>query len=257
MEDTRPNRDRAYDVFSRSREGRRYNNGVILRSGGYLPDRGLRGYFPREYCYYPYYYPRYEPSLVFYSPYNYYYGVCAPYIYRRHCHYYPPVSVWIDVPIYLGVEFSRWRGYDDDYYLDRRDTYTDPSRLPDRDLETAVLDIREAFRFNNINLLANLTDPQTRIAIFLRGKYEYSLDANDYLDMTRDMFATTETLQFDLERIRRRSPDVYVVSGKQVYMNRDNKRRSVFLSFVMERVHGRWTLTQVGTAPDRIEEPRD
>jgi hypothetical protein len=71
------------------------------------------------------------------------------------------------------------------------------------------------------------------------------------------MFSSTETLQFDLERIRRRSTDVYVVSGKQVYLNRDNKRRTVFLSFVLERVHGRWTVTQVGTAPDRIEEPRN
>jgi hypothetical protein len=120
-----------------------------------------------------------------------------------------------------------------------------------------VRDLREAFRFSDINLLTNLTDPSVRIAIFLKGKYDYSLNASDYLDMTRDMFATTETVQFDLERIRRRSTDVYVASGKQVYLNRDNKRRSVYLSFVFERVRGRWTITQVGTAPDRIEEPRD
>ena len=148
----------------------------------------------------------------------------------------------------MGVEFRSWRGYDDDYYLERRDTYTDPSRLPDRDLETAVHDLREAFRFSDINMLTNLTDPSVRIAIFLKGKYGYSLNPNDYLDMTRDMFASTETLQFDLKRIRRRSADVYVASGKQVYLNRDNKRRTVFLSFVFERVHGRWTITQVGTA---------
>ena len=63
----RPIRDRGRDIFSRSREGRQYNNGISLRSGGYISDRHLRNYFPREYCYYPYYYPRYDPGLVFLS----------------------------------------------------------------------------------------------------------------------------------------------------------------------------------------------
>lgn len=256
-EDARPSRDRGFDIFSRSREGRQYNNGVVLRGGGYIGDRGVRRFFQRDYCYYPYYYPTYDPVIVFYSPYSYYYDVCPPFIYRSHCHYYPPVSIWIDVPLYSGVEFRSWGGHDDEYYLDRRDYYTDPSRLPDKDLENAVLDVREAFRFNNINLLANLTDKSVRIAVFLKGKYDYSLDAGDYLDMTRDMFASTETLEFDIQQIHRRSPDVWVVSGKQVYLNRDNKRRAVYVSFVLERVNNRWTITQVGTAPDRIEEPNN
>ncbi|MEP6755986.1 MAG: nuclear transport factor 2 family protein [Chthonomonadales bacterium] len=109
---------------------------------------------------------------------------------------------------------------------------------------------------NNINTLAELVDPNVKISIFRKGKYEYSLNSNDYLDMTRDMLKSTETITIDLYRFHKRANGVMVISGKHVYLDRDNRERTVYVSFVMERIGGRWTLTQAGTAPDRIDEPR-
>ena len=252
--DPRPTRDRARDLFTRSMEGRRYENGLVLRPGGYVSYPGLRPYFPHAYSYYPYYCPTFSASLVFYSPYSYYYGVCPPYIYRRHCYYRPPSYVYIEVPVYLG---SVSRGYDgdlDDYYLSRS-SYELDARDRESGLDRAVDALHEAFRYNSIESLVDITDPGVRIAVFRKGKYEYSLDSGDFLDMTRDAMRTTDTIQFDLYRVRRRASGVYVVSGRHIYRNRDGERRTVYVSYVLERLRGRWILTQVGTSPDRIQEP--
>jgi len=241
-----PVRDHAYDTFTRSREGRSYNNGIVLRSGTFYRDRYFDHYFPSSYCYFPHYSSGFSLSLNFFSPYGYYYGVCPPYIYRNYCTYYPPSYVYVDVPVYVGND---WHGYRDD-----RDYRDDVRDFREDGLETATDDIREAFRSNDINSLVNLTDPNVKIAVFLKGKYEYSLNANDYLDMTRDMLQTTDTVQFDLTRFHKRASGVYVISGKHVYTDHDGNKRTVYVSFVVERLSGHWTLTQVGTAPDHIQE---
>ena len=226
--------------------------GIELRRGGYIPYRDVRYYFSSGYSSYPYYYPRFEFSVAYYSPYSFYYGFCPPYIYRRHTYYGPPSVVYIEVPIYVNNEY---RGYDrdyDDYYLNRNRNY-DAYDVHDRNLDRAVADIEEAFRYNDIERLVFLTDPSVRISIFLRGKYEYSMDSRDYLDLTRDAMRTIDTIDFDLYRVRRRSADVYVASGRHVYRSRDGQKRTVYVSFVLERIDGRWVITQAGTAPDRVD----
>lgn len=251
--DPSPQRNRAYDIFTRSQEGRIYRHGITLRPGTYVTNIYIRRYFPRHYVYYPYYCPTYDVAVVYFSPYYFYYGVFPPYIYRRHCYFYPPARVYVEIPIYIN---NYARGYSDDredYYLSRRSSFEEYYRR-EPGLERAVEDLHAAFRYGNIELLVPLTDPNIRIAIFQRGKYEYSLNANDYLDMTRDAMQAIDTIQFDLYRIRRRAEDVYVVSGKHVYRNPEGERRTVYVSFVLERLSGRWVITQVGTAPDRIQE---
>ena len=246
--------NRGHDVFTRSMEGRRFNNGIVLREGGYITNPRIRTYFSTGFCYFPYYYHTYNPSLVYWSPYSYYYGSCPPYFYRHRAFYRPPSLIYIEVPVYVGNDC---RGYDsdlNDYYLNRSQYDLDTR---DRELRQATDALREAFRYSSIEPLADITDPGVRISIFRRGKYEYTIEANDFLDMTRDAMRATDTISFDLYRFKQRSSGVVVVSGKHVYRNGDGERRTVYVSYVLERLNGRWILTQVGTAPDRIEEPRN
>src|SRR5262249_19179967 len=145
-EDVTPRRDRARDLFTRSAEGRRYQNGIALRDGGYISSGRIRHYFPYGYSYYPYYSPTFSFGLTFYSPYSYYYGSCPPYVYRRHCYYSTPSVVYVEIPVYTDYEA---RGYDsgfDDYYLSRNEyRYEYDSRGRDPDLDRAIDAIREAF----------------------------------------------------------------------------------------------------------------
>jgi hypothetical protein len=123
-------------------------------------------------------------------------------------------------------------------------------------LANAVDELREAMGHGNIDALVALTDPNIKIAVFLRGRYDYSLDSSDFVDLTRDALRNAETIAFDITRIHRRSMGVYVVSGEHTYKNPDGNIRKVYVSYVLEGIRGVWTLTQVGTAPDRIQEWR-
>jgi hypothetical protein len=252
-----PQHDRGRDIFTRSQEGRYYNNGVTLRHGYYTPYREVERYYPR-YSYYPYYYPTFVASASYYSPYGFYFGVCAPYIARQHAYYAYPTTVWIDVPVYVNNVYSGWdddRKYRDDYYLNRAEDLYDPDNIADTSLRDALDDIHDAFRYGSIEHLVNLVDPQVKVAIFLKGKYEYSMPSNDYLDMTRDAMRYMDTIQFDFTRLRKRAMNVYVVSGKHVYKNSNDETRAVYVSFVLEKLKDRWTITQLGTSPDQIQEP--
>ena len=243
-------RFQAHRIFTHTQEGRRYDNGIVLRPGTSIREDWQRHYFPRGRFHYPYYWPSYNSVTVYQSPFGFYFGVCAPFILRAHTHHVPPVVVYVDIPVYSG---DTCRGYEP---IRREDNFSNLDYLMQREpgLASAVDDLREAFARGNIDSLVTLTDPNTKIAVFLKGKYEYSLDSNDYLDMTRDAFQTTQTISFDMTRIHERAAGVYVVSGEHTYVDPSGRARKVYVSFVIEEIRGVWTLTQVGTAPDRIQE---
>lgn len=236
--------------FTKTPNGRRYDNGLMLRKGHPVDQPWQHAYFPRGKFHYPYYSPSYASGTANISPFGFFFGVCAPFVSGDHCYHAPPEIVYVDIPVYSG---DNCRGYGpirpDENYLNRND-------ILDREpgLANAIDELRECFRGGNIDALVALTDPKIRIAIFLKGKYDYSLDANDFVDLTRDALQSTETISFDLTRIHERAAGVYVVSGKHVYKDHNGNSRTVYVSYVVEDIGSEWTLTQVGTAPDRIQE---
>ncbi|MCX6362543.1 MAG: hypothetical protein NT029_22345 [Armatimonadetes bacterium] len=244
-------RNRARDLFTRSNEGRRYDHGINLRPASRTTINFFFGFFPDHYHYYPYYCPTFVQSDVFFSPFHYYYGFCPPWIYRRHVIYGAPRVIYVESPIYVGDECRGWDD-EDEYYL-TRNSWANLREADADGLRYAADDIEDCFRNADINLLAGLTDPDVRIAIYQRGRYQYSLAADDYLDLTRDAIRNIDTVAFDLTRVRRRGNGVYTLSGIHVYRDKGGDRRKVFVSMAVERVQGRWTLTQVDTAPDRLE----
>ncbi|HLJ56514.1 MAG TPA: nuclear transport factor 2 family protein [Chthonomonadaceae bacterium] len=235
----------AHRTFTKTTEGRHYDNGIHLRKGVKVTETWQRRYFPRG----TFHFEGYTRSLTasaFISPFGFYFGVCAPYISRERCRVAPPVSVYIDIPIYTG---DTCHGYPklvpSENLLDLN--YVEPG------LANAVDELREAFGNGNIDALVTLVDPRSQIAVYLRGNYDYSLDANDYLDLTRDAMRNTHTVEFDITRIHQVARNVYTVSGKHLYEDERGEVRKVYVSYVLENINGEWTLTQVGTAPDKIQ----
>lgn len=236
--------------FTRSQEGRHFDNGVALRRGEAFTDRHWERYFPHHYYSYPHYAANRGVSIdVVFSPFHFYYGVFPPYIHRSHVLLLPPRVVYIEVPVYVGGEY---RGYGrDDYYLHRG---RDDDRWKDNvELRRAVYDLQDAFREEDIEALTQLIDPKVKIAIFSKGHFEYSIEPNDYLDMSRDFMRTSRTSGFEISRVHRKSSDVYQVFARHTYRDQDDHSRTVYLCTVLERIEGRWTITQIDTSPDRIE----
>ncbi len=239
-------------VFTRSAEGKRYDNGVELRAATRYKDQGWDTFFPTHYYSFPHYARTSVSVDVVASPFHFYYGTCPPFLERGCIIFGPPSAIYVEVPVYVG---HTWHGYpsdddDDDYYLHRR---ADTRWKDDSELRHAVYDLEDAFRDSNIDLLVGLTDPDTKIALFAKGKYEYSMKAGDYLDVTRDFMRSSDTVAFDVYRVHYRSRDVYQLFAKHTYKSKDDKKRYVYLCIALERIDGRWTMTQVDTSPDRID----
>jgi nitric oxide synthase oxygenase domain/subunit len=152
------------------------------------------------------------------------------------------------VPIYNGTTCIGYPTYDDENYFDRSDLDSvEPG------LVAATNELTEAFSQGNVDSLVALIDPNVSIAIYLRGKYKYSLASNDYVDLSRDAIQSTQTTGFNLTTLRQRAPGVFSVSGTQTYTDHNGNSRTVYVSYGLQDFGGQWTLTQVGTAPDRVQ----
>jgi hypothetical protein len=120
-------------------------------------------------------------------------------------------------------------------------------------LNNALDELTETFQGGNIDGIVSLINPNMQVAIFERNSYQYSLHANDYIDMTRDMIQSIQTVQFSLDYLHQRSPTVFTISGQHVYKDQTGNSRSVYVTFVLQDIGGLWTLTQAGTSPDIIQ----
>ena len=271
---TRTNFPSSVERFTQSREGQnyRYNNGTYGRSELYVYNGGNwnNRIFVNNAAYYPYYRPAFVAGVTCYSPFAYYGGIFPSYINLNSVYFSPPPVVYVPYPVY--TDNGAWRGYrsdgDDDYLnqreheLDRRERDLNQSERTDRSfervlrsdraLESTVNEITEAWRFRDIQALARHTRSESPIAVYLRGKYQYSLSSVDYLDMTRDAFRTSKTVRFRLDQIERKERGVYLVSGRHTYRNNANEERSVYVNYVLEREDDTYQITQVGSSPDRI-----
>ena len=121
-------------------------------------------------------------------------------------------------------------------------------------MNRAVENITEAWTSQDIQLIARHTRKDQTIAVYLKGKYQYSIDTGDYLDMTRDAFRANKTLRFKLDRVEKKQRDVYVVTGRHTYKNRDSDEKVVLVNYVLEKIDDEYVITQVGSAPEKLEE---
>ena len=261
---SRSNVPNNYDRFLQSREGYnyRYKNGGYGRSDLYVYNNNGwgRNYFVNSAAYYPYYRPGFIAGVTCYSPYAYYWGFYPSYINLSSVYYSPPPVVYVPYPVYTDT--GRWRGFRsddvDDYYLNQRereDRDFDRILRNNRALNAAVNDITDAWKSRDIQLLARHTRPDSSIAVYLRGKYQYSLPGVDYLDMTRDAYRVSQTVRFRLDRIERKDGGVYLVSGRHSYRDKDDEERTVYVNYVLERGNDdEFYITQVGSSPDKLND---
>jgi hypothetical protein len=238
----------------------------------YLAGAGWGIYFPFGAAYYPYYYPDYTYGLTVPSMY-YYYGTFPPYIGANYVMSQPPQYGYVPTPDYTpDGQYSGDQPDDlDNYYLNRNQGQDAvPSRQQDNSqgsykvgestvtkdavLDNAVADIDAAWKTGDIQMLAKHIRRDARVAVYLRGKYQYSLDAGDYLDMTRDAFRATRTVSFTLDKVQRKEKGVYTVSGRHTYMDQKDKNHTVLVNYVLEKGDDEYYITQVGTSPEKLEE---
>ena len=242
-------RDEEHARFTHSQDERRFDNGIALRRGATFTDHRFDAYFPHHYYSYPHYALGRDVGRVVISPFSFYVGIFPPYIDRSAVIISAPSRVFIDVPIYTHGDYRPYGGARDDYYLNRAD---DNRWKDDPDLRRAVYDLEDSFRNEDIALLAPLTDPAVNISVFAKGRYQYSLAPNDYLDMTRDFLRSAHTTNFTAYRVHPKAPGIYQVLARHDYQDTNGQTRTVYLDMIVQRINDRWTLTQVDTSPAHV-----
>lgn len=217
------------------------NNGMVnlaRRTGEWQP----KVYFPPVNDPYRRHYPQgvaYGFYMRLYEPYR----VC-PSVYV----FYPTMPAYISTeriviierPVFVEVPVFTYRG---SYYLERN--------LPAR-LDVAIGDIQRAWRYGSPDLIRRHLRFDMYVAVYLRGKYAYSIPAEDYLLMTMDAMRHTRTVRFAFDEIRRRTNDAYVLYGQHVYEDPDGQTRTTYISYTLERVGSEWYITEVGSSPEPL-----
>lgn len=177
-----------------------------------------------------------------------YWGVCPPYLYRERVIYVTPAVVYLDDDTTVYVRARDVRNSMDDYYLAPKTGGT-VRDLPE-EIREVVFSLRDAFLDANIEPLTKLTDPAVKIAVIRKGKYDYSLAPDDYLDMTRDMLRTAETREFAFLRSSRKSDNVWTLDFLHVYSDTKKEEKRTVVRYAVEKVLGKWVLSQVSVLED-------
>lgn len=252
----------SFDRYSQSAEGfsYRHHHGHFDYGGLHFYGPWAVTYFPGGAAFFPGYAPNYEGGITYPSPYTYLYGALSPYIGSDYIYNLPPEYDYVPYPLYQDETYQGHQQDDvDSYYLNRPQQDTNHYRVGEETkkdplLDAAISDIQNAWTKGDAQLLAKHIRRDARVAVYLRGKYQYSLDSGDYLDMTRDALRATKTVRFALTDVERKQNDVYTVLGRHVYTDKDGKERTVHVSYVLQKEDNEYYITQVGTAPDKIEQ---
>ncbi|MHB0997828.1 MAG: nuclear transport factor 2 family protein [Armatimonadota bacterium] len=183
----------------------------------------------KHYCY------DYTPSYSYPSIYCYYYDYFPPYVYSSRIFYHEPFRYnyrYIEIPVFMN--------YPDNYY------FSDPAK---RALKIALRDIQSAWEENDADRIMSYIRPESSIAVFMRGDYSYSIDWQDFYDMTRDAMSSIRTRSFEFDHVSRRQKTGDIVAyAKHIFEDWDGNRETVYVSYTFERVSGDWYISEVGTS---------
>lgn len=207
---------------------------------------------------YNYYAYDYDPWNCYPSVYGYYYGLFPPYIHsRRVVVYYYPVVTYTYVEIPLTVI------YRDNEYHDHGNYYL--ANYGYQSVGSALQDIERAWNRNDPELLFNHVRHGSKIDVFLSGDYAYTIDSQDYHDMTVDALAHIRTTRFEFYRVRQRADGEVVAYGKHTYYDYDaygesddalarsnHSTTTTYISYTLERWDGEWYITEVGSSPNKL-----
>ncbi len=214
-------------------------------------------------CRYQYYDYKYDPWYSYPSVYCYYTGLFPPYIYGHrvtYIHHNIVTYRYVEIPVTIIYRDSPSYRSDaaDDYYL---------SSYRYRDLSDALRDIEKAWQNGDADLLIQHVQPDQKVDIYLKNDYSYTLESQDFEDMTRDAMSHIDTYKFDIYRVRQRDSRSVVAYAEHRYKdddtyqrdsadsalgdNLDAKINKVYVRYTLDRIGSEWFITEVGTSPTK------
>lgn len=232
--------------------------------GGYIPG----GYDPYGYPpdpYYPYPEPRYPApardrsglAARYDSPYYYCDDMAGgQYVSGSTVLIQKPKRLYTPTPVYKDGHLDHWRDLGADDYMADRNADKQNYRVgeqagADRALQAAVSDIQASWRKGDVEPLSRHVRKDTPIAVVLRGKYLYSLEAGDFLGVTEAALASTNKPTFLVDHLHRRADGIFALTGRHLFTDNRGNERTIFFTYVLQEVEGDYTIIQIAAADDR------
>lgn len=215
------------DINSRDRD---------YRPKGYTPPTYRGGFYyyscrpsdrPHHYGYWVFdrTYPAFSRKSVYF-----YYGA-FPYVETTRVHIGP----------YITLSYSTTR-----VTIDRDRYYLNGRRIDG--LDRALSDIRYAWLDGRPKLIEKYVPAQQWIAVFLDGRYDYSLDPDDYTRMTEDAIDGIRTIRFTWEEIGQHTNGDFTAFGKHTYRDDSGRTKTVYVSYTLHRIGSEYVIAEVGSS---------
>ena len=125
------------------------------------------------------------------------------------------------------------------YYLDRRTT---------SELDYALSDIRDAWLNGRSDLIADHVRNGRQIAVLLDGRYDYSIEPDDYVQMTTDAIDQMQTVSFTWESVRQRTDGAFTAFAKHTYRDSDGTVKTIYVSYTLRSIGGSYIIEEVGSS---------
>lgn len=170
----------------------------------------------------------YDPAICRRSIY-YSFGV-LPYVHVTRLH----VGTYVSIGYRSGPVV-----FDSGYYLTRDRTTR---------LDLALQDIRLAWLYGRMDLIRAHVRHTDRIAVLLDGRYDYSIQGDDYIQMTADAFDQIRTTSFNWDTVRERTDGRFTAFARHEYRDNSNITKIVYTSYTFDVYGGEYYIIEVGSS---------
>jgi hypothetical protein len=127
-----------------------------------------------------------------------------------------------------------------------------PQPAQQESITDALDDIRKAWLNGDLERVRARLTAGSRVRLYPNGDYRYAVDAAEFGSMLQNAMKSIDTISFEFDRPKSEEAGRAFVTGKHVYVDAENSRRTTYVSYTLQRVDGRWKIVEAGSSADPI-----
>ncbi len=172
--------------------------------------------------------------------------------FRANCYvspwyYYPHLPGYVNYRCVSVVSISLAPFYGTVYNWYRPTRWDDDAWRNYSDLDYALEDITRAFERFDRRALRRLIPYRDRVAIFVDGRYNYSMTGEDFEEFMIDAIEGTQTDRYDITRVERKGREAEV-TARHDYIDSYGRRATVYHWYRLEWENGKYVIRRFGTS---------
>jgi hypothetical protein len=116
----------------------------------------------------------------------------------------------------------------------------------------ALDDIRKAWLNGDVARLRARLKADGKVRLYPQGEYRYAVDAAEFGAMLENAMKNIDTVSFDFDRPTSTEAGRAFVTGRHVYLDAGKARQTTYISYMLERVGGKWRIVEAGSSNQPI-----